>query len=193
MLIIIIISQGLGQVSFKKKENEDSFSMDEVKSHQPHMNYPTTRIRNSSSFRAHHKKILPKIHQSLWVQTPQMSNLHIRWKIQSNVIFWTSSGDYNWLHQIPNRLPGWGNTEAGHLVLMEEGGGGQGKVKRIHFNCPPWQLNRWTCHSVTHSSTLLKNTTKEHSERLVTLETCNQSDEETWPDQQKDKDKYIYI
>ena len=29
----------------------------------------------------------------------------------------------------------------------------------------------------------------EHSERLVTLETCDQSDEETWPDQKKDNDK----
>ena len=29
-----------------------------------------------------------------------------------------------------------------------------------------------------------------HSERLVTLETCDESDEETWHDQQKDNDKY---
>ena len=33
--------------------------------------------------------------------------------------------------------------------------------------------------SVTQYYTLLKNTTIEHSERLVILETCNQSDEET--------------
>ena len=32
---------------------------------------------------------------------------------------------------------------------------------------------------LTHSYTLLKNTTIEHSERLVTLETCDKSDEET--------------
>ena len=32
-------------------------------------------------------------------------------------------------------------------------------------------------HSLTDSKILLKNTTIEHSERLVTLETCNQSDE----------------
>ena len=40
-------------------------------------------------------------------------------------------------------------------------------------------------------TTLLKNTIIEHSERLETLETHYQSDEETWPDQQKDtaKDK----
>ena len=40
----------------------------------------------------------------------------------------------------------------------------------------------------------MKNTTIEHSERLVTLETCNQSDEETWSVQQKDnyQDKDIY-
>ena len=30
---------------------------------------------------------------------------------------------------------------------------------------------------------LLGHTTKEHSQRLVTLETCDQGDEETWPDQ----------
>ena len=41
------------------------------------------------------------------------------------------------------------------------------------------QLYRWPRHSLTNSSTLLKNTTIEHSERLVTLETCDQSDEET--------------
>ena len=42
--------------------------------------------------------------------------------------------------------------------------------------------------------TIVKNTTREHSERIVTLLTFDQSDEETWPDQQKDndidKDKY---
>ena len=41
------------------------------------------------------------------------------------------------------------------------------------------QLYRWPRHSLTNSSTLLKNTTIEHSERLVTLETCDKSDEET--------------
>ena len=34
-----------------------------------------------------------------------------------------------------------------------------------------------------------KNTAIEQSERLVTLEACDQSDEETWPDQQKNNDK----
>ena len=29
----------------------------------------------------------------------------------------------------------------------------------------------------------------QHPERLVTLETCDESDEETWPDQQKDNNK----
>ena len=77
----------------------------------------------------------------------------------------------------------------------------QKKLKFIHycllkdclvftFLAVTWQLYRFTC----HSKTLLKNTTKEHSERLVTLETCDQSDKETWPDKQKDndddKDKY---
>ena len=35
----------------------------------------------------------------------------------------------------------------------------------------------------------LENTFKEQSQRLVTLETFDQSDEGTWPDQQKDNDK----
>ena len=43
--------------------------------------------------------------------------------------------------------------------------------------------------SLTDYKSLLKNTTIQHSERLVTLETCDESDEETWPDQPKDYDK----
>ena len=39
---------------------------------------------------------------------------------------------------------------------------------------------------------LLKNTTTEWPETLVTFETFDQSDEETWPDQQKDNDKDKY-
>ena len=41
--------------------------------------------------------------------------------------------------------------------------------------------------------TLLKNITIEHSERLMTFDTCDQSHEETRPGQQKvnDKDKYF--
>ena len=69
------------------------------------------------------------------------------------------------------------------------------------FLAVPWQLNRWPCHwlltslptylppSLPTYSALLKNTTIEHSERFVTFETFDQSDEETWPDQQKDNDK----
>ena len=60
------------------------------------------------------------------------------------------------------------------------------------FLAVPRQLYRFPCHSLTDSLTdslpVLKDTTKEHSERLVTLETCYQSDEETWPDKQKDND-----
>ena len=36
--------------------------------------------------------------------------------------------------------------------------------------------------------TIVKNT-REHSERVVTLLTFDPSDEETWPDQQKDNEK----
>ena len=43
--------------------------------------------------------------------------------------------------------------------------------------------------SLTNYKTLLKNTTIQHSETLVTLETCDESDEETCPDQQKDNYK----
>ena len=73
------------------------------------------------------------------------------------------------------------------------------------FLAVPRQLYRWPCHWLTDYYTLLKNTIIQHSERLVTFETCDQSDEETWPGQQKennkdkdndndkdnDKDKYI--
>ena len=44
-------------------------------------------------------------------------------------------------------------------------------------------------HSLTDYYTLLKNTTTQHSEGLVTLETFDESDEETRQDQQKDNDK----
>ena len=66
------------------------------------------------------------------------------------------------------------------------------------FLAVPRQLNRWPCPLVGRSGTAnnqsLHNTT-EWPQRLVTFETFDQSDEGTWPDQQKDndKDKYIYI
>ena len=44
-------------------------------------------------------------------------------------------------------------------------------------------------HSLTDYNTLLKNTTIQLPERLVTLETCDESDEETWHDQQKNNNK----
>ena len=45
-----------------------------------------------------------------------------------------------------------------------------------------WQRQRqWQRH--------LENIHKEWSQRLMTFETFDQSDEETWPDQQKDKYK----
>ena len=50
------------------------------------------------------------------------------------------------------------------------------------FSCPSQNLEeRDSCIGglVTKYYTLLKNTTIKHSERLVTLDTCNQSDEET--------------
>ena len=61
------------------------------------------------------------------------------------------------------------------------------------FSCPE-QLNRWPCHSVTHWLTdwlrvFYWLTYKEWPMRLLTFETFDQSDEETWPDQEKDNDK----
>ena len=50
---------------------------------------------------------------------------------------------------------------------------------RPYFLAVPRQLYRFPCHALTHSLPVLKITTKEHSERLVTLETYDQSDEET--------------
>ena len=51
------------------------------------------------------------------------------------------------------------------------------------------QLYRWPRHSLTDYYTVLKYTAMEHSKRLVTIEKCYQSDEETWPDQKKTKTK----
>ena len=58
----------------------------------------------------------------------------------------------------------------------------------IRFLALPRQLYSFPCH-FTDSLTLLKKHYQEHPERLVTLETCDESDEETWPDQPKDHDK----
>ena len=63
-------------------------------------------------------------------------------------------------------------------------------VIKLLFLLTSRQLNRWPCHSLTHSLSewvrhLLKNTTTEWPQRLVTLKTFNQRDEETWPDQKK--------
>ena len=58
----------------------------------------------------------------------------------------------------------------------------------VIFSCPQ-QLNRWPCHSLTdwviHSLTFTFEIT-ERPQRLVTFETFDQSDEETWPDQHFD-------
>ena len=55
------------------------------------------------------------------------------------------------------------------------------------FNAGTVWIFGWHCQSLpkvtTRQKTLLKNAILEHSERLATLETCDQSDEETWPDQ----------
>ena len=61
----------------------------------------------------------------------------------------------------------------------------------VVFSCPQTALEVTLSltNSLTNYNTLLKNTTIQHSERLVALETCDESNEETWPDQQKDKDK----
>ena len=59
-----------------------------------------------------------------------------------------------------------------------------------NFWAVPRQLYRFICTSLPPhlQDTILKNTTVEHYERLVTLQTCYQSDEETRTDQQKDND-----
>ena len=49
------------------------------------------------------------------------------------------------------------------------------------FSCPE-QLNRWPCHWVSEWVTFDFDIT-EWPQRLVTFETFDQSDEETWPDQ----------
>ena len=59
------------------------------------------------------------------------------------------------------------------------------------FSCPAdSSIGDLVTHSLTHSlRDLLKNTTTELPQRLVTFETFNQSDEGIWTDQQKDDDK----
>ena len=54
-------------------------------------------------------------------------------------------------------------------------------IELIFFSCPSEKRGTalLVASSLTDYYTLLKNTTIEHSERLVTLETCDQSDEET--------------
>ena len=54
--------------------------------------------------------------------------------------FPTSSGDHTWFQHIPCWLRGWGITEARHLVLMDEGGGGGGKVKNITYTDSPFSV-----------------------------------------------------
>ena len=54
---------------------------------------------------------------------------HIRYNLISS-----TSGDLPWFQLIPCWLPGWGNTEAGHLAPLEEGrrqGGPADKVRMI--------------------------------------------------------------
>ena len=48
----------------------------------------------------------------------------------------------------------------------------------------------WLTHSLSEPP--FENTTPEWPQRLVTLETFDQGDEDTWPDQQKDDDKDKY-
>ena len=63
------------------------------------------------------------------------------------------------------------------------------------FSCLE-QLNQWPylllAWSGTTNNQSVQNTT-EWPWRLVTFETCDQSDEGTWPDQQKDNDQYKYM
>jgi len=74
----------------------------------------------------------------------------------------------------------------------------------LFFSCPDEslrQLYTYPCHSLQTYKDLLLFDIKGRPWRLVTCETYDQSDEETWPDQpkdnysnndkDKDKDKYI--
>ena len=104
-MIIIIISQKLGHTSFKKNA-------------QPEKNLNMNEVTNQLLRR---KKLQ---------QNSMSKQGGIRWQTLFNLISTTSSGDHTWIQLIPCWLPGWGSTEGRHLVLMEEGEGGGGKVKR---------------------------------------------------------------
>ena len=64
------------------------------------------------------------------------------------------------------------------------------RTKGDFFSSPKTAAVRVTL-SLINSLSFLKIATIKHSARIVTLETCGQCDEETRPDQQKDKDEYF--
>ena len=57
------------------------------------------------------------------------------------------------------------------------------------FSCPQTALQVPLTLVTDWLTDSLIDTTKEHSERLVTLDTCDEIVEETWPKNEKDKDK----
>ena len=63
------------------------------------------------------------------------------------------------------------------LIALARPGALYVNIKSQIFSCPQTAL--WVTLSLTDSKTLLKNITIQHSERLVTLETCDESNEET--------------
>ena len=64
-------------------------------------------------------------------------------------------------------------------------------VSIVFFSCPQDRsIGDLVTNSLTHwLQDTFENTPIQHSERLVTLETCDDSEEETWPNQQKENDK----
>ena len=140
ILVIIIISQVLGHMNFDMNPQEENsmnmFNMDEVKGGSvrkrqvlngpfpkmiflwsKHMGCARANLSFLQSFQDHCQPIK---HSFVTFQGPYILD-----REPFPILYLhTSSGDQAWLQHIPYLLPGhWRDTEAGHLVLMEQGGG----------------------------------------------------------------------
>ena len=81
------------------------------------------------------------------------------------------------------------------LLWIKVNASHQSSTLNHFFSCPDGslrQLYTYPCTYLTDYKDLLLFDIKERPQRLVTFKTYDQSDDETWPDQQKcnDKDKY---
>ena len=124
--------------------------------------------------------------------------LYIFWYISNNFLMrkhflcrWRSFVGENQLAKYVQHLPCLGSVENLVLVFHQVKYSKWHQLKHLYqhqtvdiksniFLAVTWQLNRWPCHWLSDSLTdSVSHFWFEHYERLVTLETFNQSDEET--------------